>query len=200
MTTFENRSDDDVLEELRAGSNRAFAELVRRHSPWVYRLALRLSANASDAEEILQEAFLRMHHKLDDFKRESKLSTWLHRITINAALMHARKHRRHAEGRLSEGLPGFDETGTLARLDIDYSLAARADELIEKRQLAQAVLSALDELPEEYRMPFVLRDLEELSTEETAVILGLSSELVRQRLHRARLMLRKHLSQLIGAE
>src|SRR5262249_7954550 len=96
-------------------------------------------------------------------------------------------------------LPRFDATGTLARLDLDYSVAARADTLVEQRQLAQAALAAVAELPELYRAPFVLRDLEGLDSEETAALLGVDAALVRQRLHRARLMLRRKLNQLVGA-
>jgi RNA polymerase sigma-70 factor, ECF subfamily len=189
-----------LVERARAGSKGAFAELVRRHTRAVYRVALRLSGNPSDAEEILQETFLQLHRTLGAFRAEARLSTWLYRIAVNAALMHLRRQRRHEAERLDEHLPGFDERGTLARIDIDYSVAARADRLIEARELAAAALAALANLPEAYRVPFVLRDLEDLGTEETAEILGLSVGLVRQRVHRARLALRACLTALAGGE
>jgi RNA polymerase sigma-70 factor (ECF subfamily) len=178
-----------------------FPELVREHSRAIFRVALRLTGNASDAEEVLQETFLQLHRKLPTFRGEAKLSTWIHRIAVNAGLMHLRtRKRRAAEVSLEEHLPRFDDTGTLARLDVDYSVAARADELLERRQLAAAALDAVAELPDAYRVPFVLRDLEGLDTDETAALLGIDAALVRQRLHRARLALRARLTELVGAE
>src|SRR5689334_23392041 len=106
---------------------REFAELVRSHSRAVYRVALRLTANPSDAEEVLQDTFLQVHRHLDEFRGEAQLSTWIHRIAVNAALMHLRARRRRVEAErpLAELLPRFDDTGILARLDCDYSTAAR---------------------------------------------------------------------------
>jgi RNA polymerase sigma-70 factor (ECF subfamily) len=165
-------------------------------------VALRLTANPSDAEEVLQDTFLQVHRHLGEFRGEAQLSTWIHRIAVNAALMHLRARRRRVdiERPLSELLPRFDDTGLLARLDCDYSTAARADELLEKRRLAAAALDAVGRLPEGYRVPFVLRDLEGLETEEVAALTGLDAQLVRQRLHRARLMLRAHLTSLAGSD
>ncbi len=193
-------ADEEVVAQARGGSRPAFAELVRRHSRLVYRVAFRLSGNHSDAEEISQDAFLQLHRKLDSFKGDSKFSTWLYSVTLNAALMHLRERRRHVAERINDYLPQFDDSGTLARLDFDYSKAARADELVERQQLAVAALAAVSGLPEAYRLPYVLRDLEGLNTEETAALLGLDATLVRQRLHRARLILRAHLNKLVGAD
>jgi RNA polymerase sigma-70 factor (ECF subfamily) len=181
---------------------RAFSELVREHSRAVYRVALRLTANPSDAEEVLQDTFMQVHRHLDEFRGEARLSTWIHRIAVNAALMHlrARKRRDQAERPLADVLPRFDASGTLERLDCDYSVAARADVVLERRELAAAALEAVAALPEAYRVPFVLRDLEGLDTEETARITGLEVALVRQRLHRARLMLRARLTAIVGGE
>jgi RNA polymerase sigma-70 factor (ECF subfamily) len=192
--------DQLLVERARAGLPDAFPELVRRHTRAVYRVALRFSGNPSDAEEILQETFLQFHRSLASFRAEARVSTWLYRIAVNAALMHLRRQVRHQAERLDDHFPRFDERGRLARLDIDYSVAARADRLIEARELYATALAALASLPEAYRMPFVLRDLEELGTEETAEILGLSVSVVRQRVHRARLALRARLSALAGGE
>jgi RNA polymerase sigma-70 factor (ECF subfamily) len=188
--------ESELISGLRAGDRQAFAELVRGYSKRLYRVALRLSGNPSDAEEILQETFMQLHRKLEGFRGEAKLSTWLYRIVVNAALMQRRKQPPELEVRL----PSFDAGGTWERLDVDYSRPARADELLEKRQLAAAALSALDELPDLYRLPFVLRDLEGLDTEEVASLLDIDVVLVRQRLHRARIALRAHLEKLIGGE
>jgi RNA polymerase sigma-70 factor (ECF subfamily) len=149
----------------------------------------------------LQETFLQVHRKLDTFRREAKFSSWLYGMATNAALMSLRARRsRPAERPITDVLPPFDETGTYARLDVDYSCAARVDTVVEHRELARAALEFVADLPELYRAPFVLRDLEELDTEEAATILGVDVTVVRQRVHRARLMLRARLNQLMGAE
>ena len=174
--------------------------LIRRHSGAIYRLALRLTANAADAEEVLQDVCLQLVRSLDSFRGDAQLTTWLHRVTVNAALMHLRKQARHAAERLDEMLPAFDATGRLARIDIDYDVAARADELLARHELAQIALDALAALPPAYRLPFVLRDLEGVEPSAAAELLGLEPATLRQRVHRARLMLRAHLAQALGGE
>jgi RNA polymerase sigma-70 factor (ECF subfamily) len=196
-----NETDDEMVVLALTGQSAAFAQLVRRHSRTVYRVALRMTGNATDAEDVLQETFLQVHRKLDTFLHEAKFSTWLYGIATNAALMQLRARRsRPIERSLADYLPRFDETGTYARLDVDYSCAARADVVVEHRELARAALEFVAELPEPYRVPFVLRDLEELDTEEVATILGIDVAAVRQRVHRARLMLRARLDKLVGAD
>jgi RNA polymerase sigma-70 factor (ECF subfamily) len=189
--------DDEALAELaRAGDDTAFAALVERYQGRVYRLALRLSSNPSDAEEILQDTFLQAWRKIDTFRGEARFGTWLYRIATNTALMRKRAARRRPAESLEALLPQFDESGLLA--DLDYQRSARADELLERAELAQRAREALDLLDENYRAVFVLRDLEEMSTEEAARVLEITPEAVRQRLHRARLMVRGYLGKLVG--
>jgi RNA polymerase sigma-70 factor, ECF subfamily len=191
--------DGDLVAAAVAGSDSAFTALVRRHAGAVYRVALRMTGNPADAEEVLQETFVQVHRKLDGFRGEARFSTWLYSIAVRAALMRRRAAgSRPVERPLDDYLPRFDESGTYVRLDVDYSAAARADQVVERRQLARAALGFVAELPELYRAPFVLRDLEELDTEETAALLGIEVAAVRQRLHRARLMLRARLNELVG--
>jgi len=194
-------TDDELVALAIAGTPDAFAELVRRHTRTIYMLGLRMTGSGTDAEDVLQETFLQAHRKLETFRGDAKFSTWLYGIATNAALMLLRARRsRPIERPLADYLPTFDETGTYARLDVDYSCAARADDVVEHRELARAALEFVADLPELYRVPFVLRDLEELDTEEAATILGVDVTVVRQRVHRARLMLRARLNQLIGVE
>jgi len=189
--------DDEALaERARAGDDTAFAALVERYQERVYRLALRLSSNASDAEEILQDTFLQAWRKIDTFRGEARFGTWLYRIATNMALMRKRAARRRPAESLEALLPQFDESGLLA--DLDYQRSAGADELLERAELAQSAREALDLLDENYRTVFVLRDLEEMSTEEAARVLEITPEAVRQRLHRARLMVRGYLGKLVG--
>jgi RNA polymerase sigma-70 factor (ECF subfamily) len=189
--------DDEALaERARAGNDSAFGALVERYQERVYRLALRLSSNPSDAEEVLQEAFLHAWRKIDTFRGDARFGTWLYRIATNTALMRKRAARRRPAESLEALLPQFDESGLLA--DLDYQRSARADELLERAELAQRAREALDLLDENYRAVFVLRDLEEMSTEEAARVLEITPEAVRQRLHRARLMIRGYLGKMVG--
>jgi RNA polymerase sigma-70 factor (ECF subfamily) len=189
--------DDQALaERARAGDDAAFTALVERYQERVYRLALRLSSNPSDAEEVLQEAFLQAWRRIDTFRGDARFGTWLYRIATNTALMHKRAARRRPAESLEALLPQFDESGLLA--DLDYQRSARADELLERAELAQRAREALDLLDENYRTVFVLRDLEEMSTEEAARVLEITPEAVRQRLHRARLMVRGYLGKMVG--
>lgn len=184
----------------RGGDEDAFDALVRAHRDRIWRLAVRLCPTPEAAEEVLQETFILASQALKNFRGESGLSTWLFRIATNAARVQRRKEARHAAVSLDDCLPQFDAQGTLARLDIDYSVAGRADLLAEQSELARAALEAVHALPGTLRDAFVLRDLEELSTEETARLLGLTPAAVRQRVHRARVVLRGALARLVEGE
>lgn len=193
-------ADETLVEQVRSGDEASFDILVKRYQEKVYGLGLRFLNNPKEAEEVLQETFLQVFQKLDSFRGEARFSTWLYRIACNQALMRLQANRRHPAESLEKFLPKYNEQGRLARLDLDYGRAARADELFESQELAQKALEAVERLPEAYRAPLVLRDLQELSTEETARILNLEPNAVRTRLHRARLMLRGYLGHLVGGE
>ncbi len=196
----EAATDEALVQAARSGEEGAFDALVRRYQDKVYGLALRLSGDPSDAEEVLQDAFLQAYQHLADFRGDAKFSTWLFRIATNAALMLRRSRRRKAAESLEDYLPQFREDGRLARFDVDYGRAARVDQIVERGELARKIKEAVDRLPDDYRAVVELRDLEELSTEETARILGLTPAIVSTRLHRARLMLRGYLGRLAGGE
>jgi RNA polymerase sigma-70 factor (ECF subfamily) len=172
---------------------------VARYQAKVYRLARRLTGNAADAEEALQDTFLQVYRKLPGFRAEARFSTWLYRVATNAALMRRRGRRRQRTEPLEDYLPRFDRAGRHAR-EVDHGRAARADELIDRSRLAAHARAALGRLPERYRTPFVLRDLEEMPTAEVARVLGMTEAAVRQRVHRARLMMRGYLGHLVGGE
>jgi RNA polymerase sigma-70 factor, ECF subfamily len=175
-------SDEDLAARAAAGDEPAFEALLCRYEARVYRLAFRLTGNQGDAQDILQEAFLAAYRGLSAFRRESRFSTWLYRIATNAALMHRRARMRRPFESLTAFLPRFDEDGVHAGAPADLRAAS------------------LDRLPSPYRAAFVLRDLEEMTTEEVAELLGLTAAAVRQRVHRARLMLRGYLSDLVGVK
>jgi len=192
---------DEVLAVRAAtGDTTAFETLVSRHEGRVYRLACRLTGSDTDAQDVLQETFLAVYRGLASFRGASRFSTWLYRITTNAALGHRRARRRRPTESLEEFLPRFDEDGQHTPEASELRAASQADALLDGKLLAEEARSALERLPDLYREAFVLRDLEELETSEVADLLGVDAATVRQRVHRARLMLRGYLSHLVGAK
>jgi RNA polymerase sigma-70 factor (ECF subfamily) len=175
-------------------------ELIRAHSDAVYRIGLRIAANRADAEDILQEAWIQVHRNLHAYRGEARIETWIHRIAVNAALMHLRRTKRHRAESLDEMLPELDATDTFAHPDLDYGAVARADELLAEHELAALALDVLAEMPPQYRVPFVLRDLEEIAPDEVATLLEITPATLRQRVHRARLLLRARLAARLGSE
>ena len=177
----------------RGRSREAFSALVVPHQDRLYRLALRMSGNASDAEEIVQETFLLAYRNMASFRGESRFGTWLHRIAVNHALMRRRASRRRPTESL-EVLP------PAARVAVDVEVREATCELVDRRRRMQRVHDALDQLEPALRAALVLRDLEELSAEEAADILGISPAALRQRAHRARLQLRVLLGDFVRTE
>jgi RNA polymerase sigma-70 factor (ECF subfamily) len=184
--------DDDLVDRLQRGDHTAFWHLVRRHQHAIFRLAMRLTRDESRAQDVVQDAFLQVFRNVRQFERQSKFATWLHRVTVNAALMRLRTERRRHETSIDDASPRYTDDGEIAEPVVDWSAAV--DERVIDRELARMAAEAVDGLPESYRSVFVLREMEELSTEEVAEILELSASAVKTRLHRARLALRKALT------
>lgn len=185
--TIEERDRELVL-LAKQGDAGAFGQLMLEYQNKIYRLARRMTETDEDAEDVLQEAFIRAFKSLSGFKGESKFSTWLYRITVNLALMKLRKKKLDAVS-LDERV-ATDE-GTVQREIEDETLDPLA-ELIESESMG-VLDEAIDELPRNYRAVFVLRHVEGLSTEETAKIVGISVPAVKSRLHRTRILLREKL-------
>ena len=198
MTPAAAANDEKLAALAAAGDAAAFEMLVSRHQARVYRLACRLTQSEADAQDVLQETFLAAYRGLQSFRGASRFSTWLYRVAMNAALMHRRQQSRRRTEPLDAYLPRFDENGQHAAEPADLRIASRADEILDQQQLAQRAREGLERLPDMYRDAFVLRDLQELSTDEVAELLGIDRAAVRQRVHRARLMLRGFLSHLAG--
>lgn len=186
-------SDEATAARAVAGDQCAFETLVMRYQARAYRLASRLVGLDGDTQDAVQEAFLQVFRRLASFRGESRFSTWLFRIVTNAALMQRRRRSRRPTESLEVYLPRFDADGLHAATPAQLQVAARADELLDQQTLAQRAREGIERLPEAYRAAFVLRDLEELETAEVALVLGLEPAAVRQRVHRARLMLRGYL-------
>ena len=183
-----------------AGDEPAFEHLVVRYRSRVYRLARRLTGDDGDAQDSLQETFLQVYRKLSSFRGESRFSTWLYRVATNAALMQRRSRARRPAESLEAHLPRFDASGAHAATPEQLQAPCRVDDLVDRKLLAEKARAGIERLPDLYREAFVLRDLEELETAEVAEVLGLEPAAVRQRVHRARLMLRGYLASLAGVK
>lgn len=177
----------ELLARLRVGDAAAYEELVRTHGPRLLGLARRLVGNDEDARDVLQDAFASAFKGLPGFAGDAKLSTWLHRIVVNRALMKLRTRRRHPEHPIEELLPAFESNGHHAA---HYASWSDPDRVLQRLETRDLVRSQVDRLPDNYRAVIVLRDLEELDTAETARMLGLTENAVKIRLHRARQALR----------
>lgn len=186
-----------LIERLQAGHIDAFDGLFERYSPQVYRHAIRLLDNEAEAEEVMQEVFLTLYEKASTFRGDSAVSTWLYRLTANAAISRLRRRSRRHEVSLNAYLPQFSDDGHhRERPVVDWSHdIERAMVREESRQLLRA---AIDQLRPLDKAVVVLADLEGVAQRETAEILGLSLAAVKARLHRARLFLRGRLAASLG--
>lgn len=187
-------SDQDLVEHLKAGEESGLAALLDRYQSRVYRLVLSITKSAEDAEEVLQDVFLSVYRKITSFDGRSAFGTWLYRIAVNAALMKLRG-RGPLHDSIEAHLPQFTEDGRHARLIVDWTQGAE-DRLLQKERV-RLVRQAIEALPPDYRAVVVLRDLEGLSNEEVAEVLGTSLLAIKARLHRARLALRGILEQVM---
>jgi RNA polymerase sigma-70 factor (ECF subfamily) len=179
---------DPLLAPLRAGDAAAYETLVRRETPKLLAVARRLLRSEDDARDAVQDAFVSAFRSLRSFEGGCRISTWLHRITVNAALMRLRTRKRKPEAPIEDLLPTFLEDGHHTRHPHEWR--EDAFELLANRETRDFVRASIDQLPESYRTVLLLRDIEELDTPEVARVLGVSENLVKVRLHRARQALR----------
>ena len=189
-----------LVERLRGGDAAALEALMERHASRVYRVARGITRNEGDAEEVVQDVFLTLFRKIDRFEGRAALGTWIYRVATNAALIKRRGKRAEVEVALEDYLPTFKEDGhregDRTFLLADWSGTPESELLsTETRAL---LVRGIDELPDHYREVLILRDVEELSSEEVAGILGESVASVKSRLHRARMALRERLTRHLG--
>ena len=189
MTESQTPSDSELVAMAKAGDKDAFGLLVERHESKIYGLCLKMLGNPEDAEDVLQEVFLKAFQGLPGFREEARFSTWLYRIAHNACLMRIRKKKLET---VSLDRPLDVEEGHIQRDITDWSTDPRADVMSE--ELSSVLTRHINELSPDNRIVFVLRDVHGLSTDDTASVLGLSVPAVKSRLHRARLYLRERLS------
>lgn len=176
-------NEREMLERLRTGDDLAFELLVRRFGGRMLAVARRLLRDEEDARDAVQDALISAFRGLDRFEGGAQLGTWLHRIVVNTALMRLRTRRRRPETPIDELLPGFAADGHHA---LPADQAPFPDAQAEQKELHLLVRAAVDRLPDGYREVYLMRDVEERSTEETATALGITPNAVKIRLHRAR--------------
>jgi RNA polymerase sigma-70 factor (ECF subfamily) len=179
-----------LVAQARDGDTTAFAELVRRYEGKIFRLAQHITQNREDAEDVLQESFMKAYEHLEQFKGDSKFYTWIVRIAVNQALMKLRRRKTDKSVSLDETIDTGEDT-------VVREIAAWGEDPeqhFSREELGGILDTAIQGLEPLYRSVFVLRDIEELSTEETAEALGLSVPAVKSRLLRARLQLREKLT------
>ncbi len=183
----DSASKQEFVSRLRQGDRSAFRKLVETYQDKVYNLGLKILWNREDAEDVLQETFLKVVDKIDSFREESDIGTWIYRIATNAALMKLRERRRQ-RGHLADLAEVDNHDIKPTRLAPDAPNPF--DELLQKES-REILEKAIDALPDIYRVVFVLKDIENLSTDEIAQILGLTHEAIYSRLKRARMQLRE---------
>jgi RNA polymerase sigma-70 factor (ECF subfamily) len=185
-------ADDDLVlvHACKNGDSTAFDELVRRYDRRLLRIAQHVTHNLEDARDAVQEAFLKAFRKLSQFQENSQFSTWLIRITVNESLMRLRKQRSIKELSFDSDIHGDEGASPIDLTD----WTPGPEELYRRSELRCILRNELQELRSRLRVVFVLRDIEELSTEQTAEVLGLTCAAVKARLCRARLQLRERLT------
>jgi RNA polymerase sigma-70 factor (ECF subfamily) len=190
MIDYKAVPDESLVAQAKQNDYQAFEELVKRYEGRIYGHTLRLLGNREDAEDVLQETFLNVFRALGNFRGDSTFSTWIYRIATNNALMRLRK-LSHGEREFDDELPPPE---SMKRQALASHILDPKDALLEKEMLEE-LDKAIERLPEKYRTIFLLRDVEEFSTDKAAQVLGISEAAVKSRLHRARLFIRESLLQ-----
>jgi RNA polymerase sigma-70 factor (ECF subfamily) len=183
-------SDQSLIQAAKKGDQKAFAALIRRYEETVYKFSFKVCRDREKAEETLQDTFVNVFRKLNTFDGRSKFSTWLYTIVSNNCLMKRRRRKLHA---LEESLEVFDDPPDSRNRQQPAGWEKTPAEVLLDKELQTLLNQAIVKLPVEYRLVFVLRDVEGRSTQETASILNISEEATKSRLRRARAFLRDQL-------
>jgi len=186
----EVRDEKALIARILNGERELFHELIRPYERMVYMTVFSIVKNETDAEDGAQDAIVNAYRHLSKFRGEAKFSTWLTTIAVNEGRQKLRRQKRAKEDSLDEPIQGEDEEFTPAPLTDWKEIPLEA---LERKELREALRSAVARLPDIYRQIFTLRDMEELNVAETAAALGINENMVKVRLHRARMMLQKSL-------
>jgi RNA polymerase sigma-70 factor (ECF subfamily) len=201
MRTTLKDKDAALLARLKTGDESALTDLINAYGPKVHQLAFRYLRNKEDAEEIAQDVLFKVYRKADAFRGDSAFSSWIYRITFNAAMSRLRAAEyQHAQALVNNDPQLISNEGepvaSLANDPADWS--DMADEQVLRAQLRRRVFAAILSLPAIYRAPVVLRDIQGMSTEEASAMLRVKDQTLKSRLHRGRLILRKQLADFAG--
>jgi len=192
----QHETERDLVGRMRAGDGSAVSDLASLYGPRIQQLAFRYLKNWEDAEEVAQDVLLKVFRKIDAFRGDAALSSWIYRITFNTAMSRLRTARfaRHVEMQPVE--VHTDDLDAMQPEPADWT--ELADDQVMRAEMRQQLVAALTHLPEVYRVPVLLRDIHGLSTEEASAILRVKPQTLKSRLHRGRLILRKHLGDFAG--
>src|ERR1700676_835076 len=181
----------NLVDRLKAHDPAAVADLSNSYGSTIYQLAFRYLKNREDAEEVAQDVLLKVYQKIDAFRGDSALSSWIYRITFNAAMSRLREFKQNLPA-VPDLAYDNDASQPVTREVVDWS--PLADEEVFRAEMRQTLVSALQQMPLLYRAPVMLRDVQGLSTEEASAVLHVKEQTLKSRLHRGRLMLREELS------
>jgi RNA polymerase sigma-70 factor (ECF subfamily) len=194
-----NPADGELVERMKAGDSTAVSDLAAAYGAQINQLAMRYMKNREDAEEVAQDVLMKVYRKIDAFRGDAALSSWIYRITFNTAMSRLRNGRfsRPAEVKAADLPVGFGERASRKETETpDWS--SLADEQVMRQELRKRLVQAMRELPQIYRVPVILRDIKGLSTEEASAVLRVKTQTLKSRLHRGRLILRDHLGEFAG--
>src|SRR5207248_10984 len=193
-------AQDELLARLKAGDERALTDLANEYGVKIYQLAFRYLRNKEDAEEVTQDVLFKVYRKVDAFRGDAALSSWIYRITFNAAMSRVRtaKYQRAQIDERREATTETDAQGEPSRPRDVADWSDLADERVFRTQLRTRVFRAILALPAIYRAPVMLRDIQGMSTEEASAMLKVKDQTLKSRLHRGRLILRKQLADFAG--
>jgi len=197
MSKTDRTEEEFSLAALQNGDQAEFAKVVDTYSGYIYRLALKMVNNPQDAEDILQETFIKAYDAFPEFEGRSKVSTWLYRIATNEALMFLRS-KDPTPVSVEQPYPQEEESVQKPMEIVDWCCLPEDEMLTD--EVRQYLSESVEELSDALKATFVLRDIEKLSTKETAEVLGISESAVKTRLHRARMQLRESLSDYFKAK
>jgi RNA polymerase sigma-70 factor, ECF subfamily len=186
-----------LIGRMQAGDSSAVAELASTYGPRIQQLAYRYVKNWEDAEEVTQDVLMKVYRKIDAFRGDAALSSWIYRITFNTAMSRLRSSRVSRLTEIQNSEPtGIDNIERPVQEPADWS--ALADDHVHRLQMRARLIDALKHLPKVYRIPVILRDIQGLSTEEASAVLHVKPQTLKSRLHRGRLILREHLTDFAG--
>jgi len=189
----QQNTERDLIGRMRARDGSAVTDLASLYGPRIQQLAFRYLKNWEDAEEVSQDVLLKVYRKIEAFRGDSALSSWIYRITFNTAMSRLRSGKRN---RTSEVQAPESQVEGMEHVKVEPAdWTSLADDQVMRAQMREKLIDALTHLPEVYRVPVLLRDINGLSTEEASAILKVKPQTLKSRLHRGRLILRKHMGE-----